>query len=92
MSHYKPKRFRATKVFGYFFRGIAELLSRWPLLLLVAFLVSPVGPHLRYQYTYEDRGSYRYMLDCEYLGSRGFVRYYANGECPFFVIIDQRKF
>ncbi|WP_456417146.1 hypothetical protein [Thiolapillus sp.] len=91
MSHYKPKRIRGTKVFASFIRSIAGVLSCWPLLLLAAFLISPIGPHLRWQYTYEQRGSYRYMLDCKYIGSRGFVRYREGGECPVFVIIDRRK-
>lgn len=91
MSHYKPKRIRGAKVFASFIRGLAGILSRWPLLLLAAFLISPIGPHLRWQYSYEQRGSYRYMLDCEYIGSRGFVKYRASAECPVISIIDHRK-
>lgn len=91
MSHYKPKSIRWAKVFASFIRGLAGILSRWPLLLLAVFLLSPIGPHLRWQYTYEQRGSYRYMLDCKYIGSRGFVEYRAGGECPVFAIIDRKK-
>lgn len=91
MSHYKPKHIRWTKVIASFIRGIAEILRRWPLLLLAAFLVSPVGPHLRLQYTYENRGPYRYMLDCEYIGSRGLVRYRGSGACPVITMIDRRE-
>jgi len=91
MSYYKPKRIRGAKLFASFIRSIVGILSRWPLLLLAAFLISPIGPHLRFQYTYDQRGTYRYMLDCEYVGSRGFVKYRADGECPVFAILDRRK-
>ncbi|MCG8380697.1 MAG: hypothetical protein MJA28_00550 [Gammaproteobacteria bacterium] len=63
-----------------------------PLLLIAAFILSPVGPHMLLNYTYEQRGSYKYMLSCQYLGSRGFVHYVAMGECPYFKIIDSREF
>ncbi|MBV1928175.1 MAG: hypothetical protein KUG81_01510 [Gammaproteobacteria bacterium] len=91
MSHYIPKRIRGAKLCASFIRSIAGILSRWPLLLLAAFLLSPIGPHLRWHYTYEQHGSYRHLLDCEYIGSRGLVKYRAGGECPVFAIIDQRK-
>lgn len=91
MSHYKPKRIRWGKVFAAFIRSIAGIISRWPLLLFAAFLVSPIGPHLRWQYTYQQHGSYRYMIDCQYIGSRGFVRYRESGDCPVLTIIDRRK-
>lgn len=90
MNHYTPKRIRWAKVLAYLVRGLAGILSRWPLLLLAAFLISPIGPHLRWQYTYEQRGSYRHMLDCQYLGSRGLVRYRGMGDCPILTMIDRR--
>jgi hypothetical protein len=91
MSYYRPTRIRWGRVLAYFVRGVAGLLVRWPLLLLAAFIISPIGPHLRLQYTYQQQGSYRYMLNCEYLGSRGFVNYVEAGRCPVFTIIDTRK-
>ncbi|MCG8380710.1 MAG: hypothetical protein MJA28_00620 [Gammaproteobacteria bacterium] len=92
MSHYKPKRIRWGKIVAGFFRSLAGILERWPLLLIAVFILSPVGPHMLLNYTYEQRGSYKYMLSCQYLGSRGFVHYVAMGECPYFKIIDSREF
>ncbi len=90
MSYYKPKRIRWGRVFASIIRSVAEILRRWPLLVIAVLIISPIGPHLRIQYTYEQRGSYRYMLSCEYLGSRGYVNYVAMGDCPVFMIIDRR--
>ncbi len=91
MSYYKRKRLRWARVVAGFIRGIAGILVRWPLLLFAALIVSPIGPHLRIQYTYEQRGTYRYMLSCEYLGSRGFVNFIATGDCPLVTVIDRRE-
>ena len=91
MSHYKPTRIRWGKVFASFIRGIAGIISRWPLILLTAVLVSPIGPHLRWQYTYHNFGSSRLYTDCEYLGSRGFVHFRdREGSCPIIAVIDRR--
>lgn len=91
MSYYKPKRLRWGRVVAGVTRGIAGILIRWPLLACAALIVSPIGPHLRIQYTYEQRGIYRYMLSCEYLGSRGFVNFIATGDCPLVTLIDRRE-
>ena len=91
MSYYKPKRIRWTRVLASFIRGIAGILNIWPLFLIAGFFISPVGPHLRMTYTYLQNGSQKYMLSCQYLGSRGFVSFDAFGECPFVTIIDRRN-
>ncbi len=90
MSYYKPKRIRWGRVFASIIRSVAGILTRWPLLMVAIFIISPIGPHLRIQYTYEQRGTHRHMLSCEYLGSRGFVNFVARGGCPVFTIIDRR--
>ncbi|MES9972521.1 MAG: hypothetical protein ABW092_21000 [Candidatus Thiodiazotropha sp.] len=91
MNHYKPTRLRGRQVLAQFIRIIAGMLERWPLLLLAVVIVSPVGPHLRWNYAYEQRGTYRHMFACEYLGSRGFINHVEAGRCPVFTIIDTRK-
>lgn len=91
MNYYTPKRLRWGAAIASVIRGIAELIKRWPLVVIAAFIISPIGPHLRFEYTYEERGSYRHMIHCEYLGSRGFVKIAANGECPVLRVIDRRK-
>ncbi|MCU7805675.1 MAG: hypothetical protein KZQ96_21015 [Candidatus Thiodiazotropha sp. (ex Lucinoma borealis)] len=88
--HYKPKRLHPFRLIAMVLRSLAGLLSVWPILALAAFFVSPIGPHMRWQYTYEQRGTHRQMIACEYLGSRGFVYYQRYGNCPFFTIIDRR--
>jgi len=91
MNHYKPKRVRLGRVFASFLRGIAGIISRWPLLLIVAFFISPIGPHMRFEYTYQQYGSQKYMTSCKYIGARGFVWYREGATCPFFTIIDRTK-
>ena len=91
MKIYRYKRFRALRIVAMLMRGLGQLLGAWPLLLIATFLVSPVGPHLRAEYTYEQRGSHRQMIACRYLGSRGWVDYVRYGECPVIVILDRRK-
>lgn len=90
MNYYKPKRLRWGRVVAGVLRGIAGILIRWPLLLFAVFILSPIGPHMRIQYTYEQRGTYRHMIYCEYLGSRGFVGFSAGDDCPLLTIIDRR--
>jgi hypothetical protein len=91
MKHYKPTRLRWRKGLAHVIRFIAGMLERWPLLLLAVVIVSPVTPHLRWNYAYEQRGTYRHMFACEYLGSRGFVNHVESGRCPVIAIIDTRK-
>ena len=88
--HYKPKHFHPLRLVAMALRSLAGLLSVWPILLLALFFISPVGPHVLWSYTYEQRGSHRQMLTCDYLGSRGVVRSDYFGDCPFFTIIDRR--
>lgn len=92
MTRYAHKKIKPLRVVAMGLRGLGRLLRQWPLLLLVAALVSPVGPHLRIQYTYELRGSYRHMLDCDYLGARGIITIASYGDCPLAVMLDTRDF
>ncbi|WP_316364644.1 hypothetical protein [Candidatus Thiodiazotropha sp. CDECU1] len=91
MKHYKPTRLRWKQVLARFIRGIAGLLERWPLLLLAVVIVSPVGPHLRWEYSYREIGQHRIYLKCEYFGTRGVVAYRRGSECPLLVLIDLRE-
>ena len=92
MSRYTHRRTRPLRLIAMLLRGLARLISQWPLLLMVGLLISPVGPHLRIQYTYEQRGSYRHMLDCDYFGARGVIRHARFGECPFIIVLDSRAY
>lgn len=90
MTPYRPRQLRPWRVSALALRALAALLSLWPLLLVAAVLLSPVGPHLRWSYVYQERGSQRHYLDCLYVGSRGWVRYREGHACPLVTIIDRR--
>ena len=87
---YKPKRLHPLRLIAMALRSLAGLLSIWPLLLVAAFFISPVGPHLLWTYSYEQRGTYRHMFACQYIGARGFVYTDHLGDCPYITIIDRR--
>jgi hypothetical protein len=91
MSYFKPTRLRWRQGLARFIRFIAGMLERWPLLLLAIVIVSPVGPHLRWNYTYRDVGQNRVYVACDYLGVRGVVPYRRGSECPLLVLIDLRE-
>ena len=87
---YKPKHFHPFRLVSLLLRSLASLLSHWPIVAIALFFISPVGPHVLWTYSYEQRGPHRQMLTCDYLGSRGIVRSDYFGDCPLFTIIDRR--
>lgn len=80
MKPYKPPTIRPGHFLAMALRGLAGLLGQWPLLLVVLFFLSPVGPHLRITYS---------PISCDYLGSHGFV-HIRGDRCPLIAIIDSR--
>lgn len=88
MRPYKPKKLRPFLITAMLLRGLGNLVAIWPLLLIAAFILSPVGPHLRVQSTYANYGAYRNLIACDYIGSRGLVR--VRSDCPLVKIIDRR--
>ena len=91
MQVYRPVRVRPFRVLAWSLRGIAKVIALWPLWLFAALLLSPVGPHLRWQYSGKIPGTDGPVSSCLYLGVRGFVPQARRGACPFFVLIDRRK-
>lgn len=76
---------------GHGLRAIGWLLNNVPLLFLIALFVSPVGPHVRWEYSYVEGFSDRVYTHCVYLGSRGkIVPAHLTPDCPVFVILDSR--
>lgn len=73
-----------------FFRLLSEIVRQWKILALVLFFLSPIGPHLRWEYTYREVGSHRVYLSCTYLGSRGFITPDYVENCPFIAWLDAR--
>lgn len=56
-----------------------------PILLVLAFLLSPIGPHMRWDLGYGPNGS------CIYVGARGFFVPTSIGTCPFLAWLDSRE-
>ena len=72
-------------------RLMGFVLDRWLLVLIAVFFISPVGPHLRWTYTYTETYGQRSYLQCSYFGSRGIVLPTMAGDCPLLIILDARK-
>ena len=85
---------KTLSVTGGLARLLGAILRRWELALLAAFLIGPVGPHLRLQYDAYGPYSNPYRLDnCLYVGSRGLITPdygYMDG-CPIVAWIDTRE-
>ncbi len=91
MKHYVPRRLRPWALPALAVRTLIYILGHWPLALVAALIISPVGPHLRIQYSYFDYGGgLRSMTECDYFGSRGMVKYRFGSQCPIVAIIDTR--
>ena len=91
MHPYSPTKIRPLRLLAVTLRALASVVRLWPLALIGLFVLSPVGPHMRWQYTYHEYGLHRVYTACEYLGSSGFVEYMdREGNCPFFTVIDRR--
>ena len=69
---------------------IGAILNHWKLLAVIAFLASPVGPHLRLEYQYRDVYGHRAFVSCTYLGSRGFFTPDYVEDCPVIAWLDAR--
>lgn len=89
-SLYKPRRVRKWRLLSSFVRLLASLLKVWPLLLIGAFIISPISPHLRWTYQYRDSGQTRIYINCNYLGMDGVVFPKGFTECPIILFIDRR--
>tara|TARA_R110000782_G_scaffold241116_1_gene327580 strand:+ start:471 stop:752 length:282 start_codon:yes stop_codon:yes gene_type:complete len=90
MKTYSPRKFRPFSWLSMLLRSIAGLLRHWFLILIAAWVIFPVGPHVLVWYTYVNYGTYKDMNDCIYLGGRGLVERDYGDTCPAIVIIDRR--
>jgi hypothetical protein len=72
-------------------RMVSALVDLWVLALIAAFVVSPIGPHLRWSYQYHQYGSgARSFVSCNYIGSRGMITQNLAPRCPLIVFLDSR--
>jgi hypothetical protein len=85
------KRLLLLSFLAKFLRLVSHITSKWLVLLIAAFFLSPTGPHLRAEYTYYEAGNTRIYLRCTYLGSRGFITPDFRGDCPLFAILNANE-
>ncbi|NQZ10817.1 MAG: hypothetical protein HRT35_27000 [Algicola sp.] len=71
------------------FRGLAQILKLWPILLVVGCYFAPVSPHLRWEYTYRDQGHVRIYGACQYIGIHGLRSYMRGQQCPVIALIQR---
>ncbi len=92
MTTPSPLKLRPLGWVSLMLRLLASLLEQWPMLLLAAFLISPIGPHLRLEYEYQQFGNYKRMNRCTYIGNRGLVDYIpVTHECPLIQIMESSQ-
>ena len=84
------KRRSGLKALAAIGRLVSLVFEHWKLALIAAFFLSPVGPHLRITYSYNETYGQVSYLACTYLGSRGFVQLGLGGECPVIAFLDAR--
>jgi hypothetical protein len=82
---------RSLGVLAAMSRMISGVLDHWRLALIAALFLSPVGPHLRWEYQYRDVYGHRAYVSCTYLGARGFITPDYIEECPIIAVIDTRS-
>ena len=76
---------------GFTLRLSAFALSQWKLIALLAFIASPVGPHVRFSFSYTLVSGERIYQECSYLGSRGVIWPNLEPECPLIAVLDSRR-
>ena len=91
MNVYKPRKRSPLRFTADVLRGITKLLTLWPLLLVCVFFFSPISPHMRWTYTYQDYGQTRNYHRCEYIGPDGLVPYMHGDTCPFITLINRDR-
>ena len=71
-------------------RLLSAIVEQWKVLLVIAFFVSPIGPHLRWETSYREAYGYRIFTACTYLGSQGFITPDFVEGCPVVAWLDAR--
>ncbi len=78
---------------GLVFKALSGGFRYWLIILVIASLVNPVGPHLRWSYSYIGHYSDKTYVRCDYVGSRGILEDVPHlpPKCPMVVILDTRR-
>ena len=91
MRVYQHRKFFLLRLLAMGLRGLSTMLGSWAWILLAVVILSPISPHVLIQYRETSYGTYRTQFNCEYLGSRGFIKHMpVRGNCPLITIIDRR--
>ena len=72
-------------------RGLSALMSYWKPLLVILVLLSPVGPHIRWNHSYTGSPEHPRFTRCVYLGARGLITPPLTPSCPLIAWLDARK-
>ncbi len=88
MKIYKPILIRPLRLMAMALRGLAALLSEWPLLLFAAVVVSPVGPHVLIDAPDQRHTHPQAQVICTYIGFRGRAEMLYRGGCPLVTLVD----
>lgn len=76
------------KTLALLFRSLSLMARLWPIALIAWLVLSPVGPHLRWQYSAYGPEQARTYTRCVYLGPRGFVAARIQPDCPLFALLN----
>lgn len=90
MSH-TPVRLHPLRWLAMVLRLFAHLLKAWPLLLILLMLLSPITPHLLWEYDYRQVGTHKYKTQCRYIGVHGLKSQPAYGDCAFIQFINTHE-
>lgn len=71
-------------------RVIGQVLDHESFILILIFLLSPVGPHLRLSAYASSSSTNLYASHCQYIGSRGIIEIVPQGGCSVLAFVDAR--
>lgn len=74
------------------FRILSGITDRLPFLVAIVLFASPVGPHLRWTYQYQEAFGQSFYTGCSYVGSRGLIASASVDGCPFLAWLDTREY
>ena len=91
MQAYTPRRHRPWALLAGAIRAAVYLLKHWPLLLIVAAIISPISPHVMISYRISGETIRRDLMACRYIGVHGLIDHRPAGFCPAVALIDRRE-
>lgn len=83
----QQKRKRILSLFSGLFTCLKWALDNVRFILLIGLILSPIQPHLRWQYEYRSVYGERVIINCEYLSAYGMTGVYFDA-CPVVRLIS----